>query len=375
MNQYTFYQSGVRQKNELVIGSSDIPVIIKTKNSRIKKSSYELWEEKTGKVEPFQGNNYTTWGHELEPLLISAFIRKKYNAKIAYKFKLDYVVHQNVRSKFYNPMTIFHPFTECKHPQFPWAIAHGDCVCRDDLNNEILKKIPPSNDKIKTNQIEQNYFSYLLEAKTGGYYARVRREDFEGFDLDDHTATGVPSDILLQVQWQMLIYDIDFTYVLLLVDDNKFHIYEVPAIKKWFPLMLEKASQFLWCCKNDKPPQPEKYDDIKKLFPEIKDKAVYVTGEKAIVAEQMKAEKKKLQAKMKKYQKRIDDINNAAGLLMGENKFLFNGETSKKLFQQVITKDQYNMIHPSAIQKNAPNAFKILEEKNLINKSDRRYVR
>ena len=94
MNNYTFYQSNVRRENELIIGSSDIPVIIKTKNSRIKKSQYELWEEKTGKVKPFQGNDYTTWGHELEPLLISAFIRKNYNAKLAYKFKVDYILHQ-----------------------------------------------------------------------------------------------------------------------------------------------------------------------------------------------------------------------------------------------------------------------------------------
>ena len=173
----------------------------------------------------------------------------------------------------------------------------------------------------------------------------------------------------------MLVYGIDFTYVLLLVDDNKFHIYEVPAIKKWFPLMLEKASRFHWHCIKDNPPQPEKYDDVIKLFPELKDKAIYVTGERAAIAEQMKAEKKKLLEKMRKYQKRIEDINDAAGLLMGENKFLYNGETSKKIFQQVFIQDQFNMIHPSTIQKNAPDAFDILNEKGLIKKSDRRYVR
>lgn len=353
MNDYTFYKSDVRKKDELIIGSSDIPIIIKTKNSHIKKSQYELWQEKTGRVELFQGNDFTTWGHELEPLLISAFIRSRYNSKLAYKFKVDYILHQEWRDPGkYVSATFFHPFTECRHKKFPWAIAHGDCIYynRKDDNG-------------------------LIEAKTGGYYARVRREGFEGFDLDDHTATGVPSDILLQVQWQMFVYDIDMTYVLLLVDDNKFHIYEVPAIRKWFPLMLEKASRFLWHCKNDKPPQPEKYDDIKKLFPEIQDKAVYVTGERAVIAEQMKTEKKKLLSKTKKLQKRIDDINDAAGLLMGENKFLYNGETSKKIFQQVIIKDQLNVIHPSTIQKNAPDAFDILNKKGLIKKSDRRYVR
>lgn len=352
MNQYTFYQSDVRRPGELIIGSSDIPVIIKTKNSRIKKSQYELWEEKTGRVEHFTGNDYTTWGHELEPLLITAFIRQKYNAKTAYKFKVDYILHQDWRDPIkYHPPTAFHSFTECRHKQFPWAVSHSDCIYNDHDS------------------------PFQLEAKTGGYYSRVRRENFEGFDLEDHTATGVPSDILLQVQWQMLCYDIDFTYVLLLVDDNKFHIYEVPAIKKWFPLMLEKASRFLWYCQKDKPPQPEKYDDVKKLFPEIKDKAIYVTGERATIAEQMKAEKKKLQAKIKKYQDRINDINDAAGLLMKENKFMFNGETGKKLFQQVIMKDQYNMIHPNSIKKNMPEIFSIMENNGIINKSDRRYIR
>ena len=352
MNPYTFYQSDVRKKNELIIGSSDIPVIIKTKGSNIKKSIYELWEEKTGKVESFQGNDFTTWGHELEPLLISAFIRQKHNKKIAYKFKIDYILHEEWRDiKKYNPPTIFHPFTECRHPKYPWAVAHADCVMNDHNN------------------------PYNIEAKTGGYFARVKREGMEGFDLDDHTATGVPSDILLQVQWQMLCYNIKFTYVLLLVDDNKFHIYEVPAIKKWWPLMLEKASRFLWHCKQDTPPQPEKYDDIKKLFPDVLDKAIYVTGERAIIAETMKNEKKKLESKIKKYKNRIDDIKNAAGLLMEESKYLFNGETGKKLFQQVISKDQFNPIHPSAIQKVSPEAFEMLEKKGLIKKYDRRFIR
>jgi len=171
-----------------------------------------------------------------------------------------------------------------------------------------------------------------------------------------------------------MCYDVDLTYVLLLIDDNKFHIYQVPAYKKWFPLMFEKASEFIWYCKNDKPPKPEKYDDIKKLFPEIYDKSIYITGEKSIIAETMKEEKKKLQQKIKKYQKRIDDINDAAGLLLGENKYLYNGETGQKIFHQVMSENQYSLIHPATIEKEAPEAFKILQKKGLIHKYDRRYI-
>jgi hypothetical protein len=352
MNQYKFYQSDVRPEGKLFIGSSDIPVIIKTKNSKIKKSSYELWEEKTGKAECWQGNEATSWGSELEPLLLAKFIREFANLKTAYRFKIDYMLHQEYRKEKYIPATNFHPFTESVHPQFEWAIAHADCIACNGFDKP-----------------------FLIEAKTGGYFARVRRDGIEGFDLDDHSSSGVPTDVLLQVQWQMLCYDIDMTYVLLLVDDNKFHVYEVSAIKKWWPLMLEKASRFYNYCITDKPPQPEKYDDVKGLFPEVKDKAVYMIGEQAIIANEMLEEKKRIQEKMKRMQNRLDDINDAAGLLIGESKYLYNGETNEKLFQQVIMKDQYNMIHPSTIKKEAEEAFKILESKGLIKKSDRRFIR
>lgn len=351
MNEFTFYESDVRKPGELIIGSSDIPVIIKTETSKIKKSQYELWQEKTGKVEPFKGNEFTTWGHRLEPILLSAFIEKMRDSLLAYLFKIDYIKNEIKRNpETYKAATKFYPFTECKHPKFPWAIAHADCILRSTEE-------------------------YLIEAKTGGYFARVGREGMEGFNLEDHTEKGVPSRVLLQVQWQMLCYDVNLTYVLLLIDDNKFHIYTVPAIKKWWPLMLEKAHQFYLCCKNDIPPKPEKYEDIKSLFPEIKDCATYVTGERAIIAEEMQVERKKLKKKIKRCQQRVDDINNAAGLLMHDSKFLYNGETSQKLFQQVISENQYNMIHPSTIKKEAPEIFKALKDKGLIKTHDRRYIR
>jgi len=349
MNPYTFYSDQVRNTKEIIIGSSDIPVIIKPKGSKIKKTTYELFEEKRGECEVFTGNDATSWGHDLEPLLIAKFIEKNVNRKFAHEFKVDYILHEDYRYPGYKPPTMFHPFTECRHPKFPWAVAHADCI--------YAGAIP-----------------YSLEAKTGGYFARVKREGVEGFDLEDHTINGVPTDIILQVQWQMLVYNIHLTYVLLLVDDNKFHVYEVQAIPKWWPLMLEKASRFYNCCITGEKPQPETFDDVKKLLPEVFDRATYITGDRAIIAEEMKAEKKAMQAKIKKYNDRIDDINNAAGLLMGDNKYLYNGETTEKIFQQVISKDLLPMIYAGTIEKQAPEEFTSLVQKGLIKKYERRYV-
>ena len=350
MNPYTFYSDQVRNNKEIIIGSSDIPIIIKTSDTKIKKTTYQLWEEKRGECEQFSGNDATEWGHELEPLLLARFIKNKIGEKTAYQFKLDYILHEHYRDiTTYKPPTLYHPFTECRYPKLPWAVAHADCIYTGEN-------------------------PYNIEAKTGRYFARVKREGVEGFDLEDHSANGVPSDVLLQVQWQMLIYNIAFTYVLLLVDDNKFHVYEVPAIFRWWPFMLEKASLFYNCCITGEKPQPENFDDVKKLFPDVFDRATYITGDRAIIAEEMAAEKDSLQAKIKKYSARIDDINDAAGLLMGDNKYLYNGETTEKIFQQVISKDQFALIHPSTIQKQAPEAFTIIEKSGLIKKYDRRYV-
>jgi len=349
MRNYIFYRDDVRT-DDLVIGSSDIPIIIKTPGSIIKKSTYELWEEKSHRVDQFSGNEKTAWGHDLEPLLISRFIKQRYDRKTAHYYKIDYMLHEDYRDPDnYDPPTSFHSFTECRHPEYPWAIAHADCIYTE-------------------------HQEYNIEAKSGGYYARVKRNEIEGFDLTDLTITGVPSDVLLQIQWQMFVYDLNLTYVLLLVDTNRFFVYEVPAIKKWWPLILEKVSYFYNCCKNDTPPQPEKYSDVSKLFPDVYDRALYVTGERATIIEEMRAEKKSLQKKIKKYESRIDDINNAAGILMQDNKYLYNGETGERIFQQVISNNQFNLISPVTIEKQAPDAYKILNEKGLIKTHNRRFI-
>lgn len=333
-----------------MIGSSDIPIIIKPQGSRIKKTAYELWEEKRGKVPIFEGNDFTYWGHALEPLLIEKFIADNSGLEIAHRFKMDYIKHEHFRPDDYFPTTSYLPFTECMHEKFNFAYAHADCFLNDHVK------------------------PFLIEAKTGGYYARVKKENQEGFDLNDHSINGVPTDVILQVQWQMLVYNVNLTYVLLLVDDNKFHVYEVPAIKKWWPFMLEKAANFVRCCETDTPPQPENYDDVKKLFPEVFDRSIYITGEQSVIAREMKHELKTLSKKKKQIENRIDDIKNAAGLLMGDNKYLYDGETGDKLFQQVISEKNQALIHPSTIKKNCPEAYKLLEESGSIKFYDKRCV-
>ena len=349
-NNITFYPAGVRDSKGLFIGSSDIAVIIKTKGSHVKKSMYELWKEKTGRAKGFEGNEATWWGHEHEPLVLARQIKETHGDDIAFKFKCDAIIHQNFRPPEYQPPTDFLPYTEAIHPKFPWAMAHADCLAVNDGE------------------------PYLLEAKTGRFFSRVERDNMEGFNivLDDEIDDWhkVPADVLLQVQWQMICYGVDLAYVLLLVDDNQFFRYRIPAFKKWWPFMIEKASRFLNYCINDEMPPPEKKEDVFDIFDEVKDSAVYVSGDRALILEDMKARKKHLGKVKKKAVQEIEDINDAATLLMGDNRFVYSAETSSKLFSQSLSKG-FTMVHKSKMDKEDAEKY---TERGLITEYDNRKV-
>lgn len=346
MNPFTFCTEHVREASRVFVGASDIAALC----GFTKRTAIDKWLVDTGKEEAWKGNDFTEIGHELEPLVLSRFIKKQYNdSKTAYKFKVNYILNEHHREPSYMPPTQFYPFTEAVHPEFDFCVAHADML---NIENE-----------------------HTTEVKTGGYFARVRRDDSPGFDLDDKSENGIPADVMLQKQYQFMCYGNLSGEVVLLIDDNKLHIYEVQARPHWYPKMIEIASRYMWCVKNDRPPIPKNFGDIKKLFPEVYNRTTYVTGEKAVLCREMVEERKRHKKIIKRHQKKVDDIDDALSLMIGDNKLLFDGETMDKLCTQVLSKDQYTMIHPSTIQKECPEAFTLLNEKGLITTHDRRYIR
>lgn len=373
MNPITFYPAGVRDNKTLSVGSSDISVIVKTKHSHVKKSARELWQEKTGRAEGWGGNELTYWGHELEPLVLCREIKESHGEEMAFEFKKDAIIHQNFRPEGYKPTTNFLPYTEAIHPQFPWAVAHADCFFTPSVEYTTVT----IDGKTFTVPILDQSFqssSFLLEAKTGRFFSRIARDNMEGFDVSGNSAVEdhhkIPADVLLQVQWQMMCYGIDLTYVLLLVDDNQFFRYEIPAFKKWWPFLLEKASRFINYCVNDETPPPEKKEDVFSILSDLKDSAIYVSGDRALIAEDMKARKKFLMNRMKKDKMSVSDINDAAALLMGENKYLFNAETAGKVFSQ-SKYQQYGLISPNGLTEEDRLKY---EKLGIVKKIDIRKV-
>ncbi len=82
------------------LGASDMPAVMGVNPYR---SAVDVWLEKTGRVEPFAGNEFTTWGNRLEPVILDE-----------YSERMGVEVQRNVK--------------KLTHPDYSWATATPDGI-------------------------------------------------------------------------------------------------------------------------------------------------------------------------------------------------------------------------------------------------------
>lgn len=328
MNNFMFipnekYFQKIRQKT---IGASDIPIICGLSKY---KTPYVLWQEKTGRIEPFRGNDITEWGNLHEPNIIYRYIKEKENNNIAYSFLFDYICHQNSRQDDYQPPTQFYPFTEFFHSEVKWAMAHPDCY------------------NIKDN--------YIIEIKSHKSYV---------YDYNE-----VPITEYLQIQWQLLCCGLDDAVLRALVNTNEEFTLSIKSNKKIQEKLIDIASRFMFCINKDKEPMPINTADIKQVFPEVKNKTSYLTDIESEYANKMKERKRFLSDKIKKYNAEIVDINDGLLLLIRDNKYLYDTNGEKVCSQVIYEKESLSI-------KDLPeNIYTELKNNGIIKINQVRYVR
>jgi predicted phage-related endonuclease len=371
MNNYTFMHSGknVRSLPGYYIGASEVPIIL----GLTKTTALELWRQKKGLEAGFQGNQFTEWGHLLEGTILYKAIKNDSDSKTAFKFLIDYTKNMFDRGPGWKPKTIYHPFTEARHNDLPWMIAHADCVKPDCYvpANENETAIGISISGKKAIALE-SFPAKIIEAKSGGRFANLRREDFDGYDPKDPTQSGLPIKVYVQVQWQQAVYGIQSASVAALIDTNNFMTFDVPGNQEIQGKLIEIGSRFMRCLKKDIPPTPKTFGDIDKLFPQINNNRLTIMGGKAVIAWDIKNKLKKARDKNKKIKSQIDDYTNALGLLIGENK-----ELADEFGNKICGQSKYEtgtMIHPSAIKKDCPEAYELLEKAGKIKNHEVRRI-
>jgi putative phage-type endonuclease len=126
------------------LGASEIAAALGLSPYR---SPLRLWQEKVGEVEAFQGNDFTRWGHAVEPALLDWYRRRMLS----------------------DGGTLTQPTASVYHPSYPWARATPDGV------------------------VEADSMRWLVQAKNASYYAGRRWDN------------GPPDEVVLQCQWEMWV--------------------------------------------------------------------------------------------------------------------------------------------------------------------------
>ncbi len=277
------------------VGSSDIPVLARL-HLRYGSTPYQLWRVKTGRDAPWTGNQATWWGTQLEGLVLKQWVGDAYDPDKAQAFYRNYLRRRNTGE--------LKVYTEARHPQYKFALAHADLIVED---GEGL----------------------ITEAKTHSFFAAKRADDpdFGYSEPAGDPKNEIPATAFLQVQWQMFCYGIKQATVAALINTNDYREYgPIIADARAQEKLLTLAQKFWGFVENDLEPKPETWGDVQKMFPQATQTTAMVSGEYELTVLEMKERKAKLDQRIKKAKAELEDLKNAVGLMIGENSVLASAE-------------------------------------------------
>lgn len=331
------------------VGSSDIPILAGL-SKHWGSTTLKLWEQKTGRSEPWNGNARTAWGHKLEGMVLREFIANRYGEDAAHDF-----YKARLRGNSSGPFMVN---TEARHQDRRYCLAHADLLVDWEKKDAIFM----TGDDVEP---------FIVEAKTTGMMAGKRREGhiFSGYDPDDLTAQGIPDSVFLQVQWQMFVYGVRLAFVAVLIDTADYREYgPIVADPRVQEKCLALADRFWQHVTDDKPPAPETWEDVAKLWPNQTDSTKMIAGDEEARVLEMVQRDKALALREKEIKAEREDIENAIGILIGENAVLASAEGNVLAKRSMSTPRA--SIAPSKVEKQAPDLFAQLQTKGMVTMSE-----
>jgi hypothetical protein len=342
MNSYTYLKDKDFSQGRKYIGASDIPCLaLLTK--KYGQTPLTLWEEKTGRRESFEGNQRTWAGKQLEPVIL-AWGLDKLKHEPPWESTED-IIKMLMNNKFPD----LKRFTESIHPGHSYLCAHADLIETDQ--------------------------PFIMEAKSTGFFSGIRREgsDF-GYDLQDDSPKGIPAAVYLQIQAQMLCYDIPAAYVSVMIDTGLHHLFgPYKAHKKTQENILALAERFWWHVEHDQPPKPETWEDVQSINPviDVENKTV-VGGTELDAILEMKSRAESLRKRKKEIDAELDDLKNAVGLVLDKNKYLESALGDKLATCWDVERENVSL---KEIRENHKRTYSALVKKGLISISSYRQIK
>ena len=179
------------------LGGSDIAAIVGESPYR---TAIDVWLDKRGEGDDFEGNERTRWGNLLEPVVADEYARREGCA-----------------------VSIVSP-TTWRHPDRPWQLGSPDRVCTPEpwaLGAIAADDWPRARGA-----------AWGLEIKTHGARAGARYED------------GLPPWIELQARWYQSLLDLTRYDVAALIDTADMRIYRPERDRELEDYLLEEAEHW-----------------------------------------------------------------------------------------------------------------------------------
>jgi hypothetical protein len=345
MNNFEYLKDINFKKGRYYIGASDVPTIA-LMNIKYDQTPLTLWEEKTGRKKRDFAGERAKAGKDLEVIVLKWGLEK-----INYEFNApDFISDRAHEARIYPPTKgKLISLTQATCRNYPFIVAHADLI-------EIAQP-------------------FIMEAKTTGFFGGKRGNDINyGYDKDDLTANGIPSSVYLQIQTQMLAYEINECYVSVMIDTGLHKLYgPIKAHKKTQEKVLAICERFWWHVEHDTAPKPEIWKDIIALNPilDVESKTV-IAGTDLDKIQEMKDRAISLREHAKKIEAELKDIKNAVGLIIGKNAYLESdqGESLAKSFE--VNRESVSI---KDLREQAPRTLASLQKKGLIKHISYRDIR
>jgi hypothetical protein len=299
------YIKDFHKSRDKKIGASDIPKLIPhpeysheslaaytdQKGQRQACTALDLYYEKVNGKD-YEYSFPADMGHFLEGKALFEFIKDNIDNHIAVRFMQGYQHHkieQDLNNRLKNHYVSVNPEpynnTPFKHnteATTDFGVAHADCLYEPERGmniNNSLKTLICNNDMnptIKKNGLTIDLSKpFIIEAKSARLYTvSARKHDqYKGYDLSLKTWQGIPLKHYFQIQYQMMLYNVDVAYLSLIFDTSEKHFWQIKANKEHQADLAQLASYVKKCIDTKTPPKQLVMNskDIKKLYPETKD--------------------------------------------------------------------------------------------------------
>lgn len=220
-------------------------------------SPWDVYLVKTGQAAAFEGNEFTEWGHRLEPA-----IRQKYADETG--------------------AAIYVPTESMFHPSVAWARATPDGIV-----------------------ILDGDYERLVQCKNVGEWPGKA------------WAEAPPAHVQLQEQWELYVTSLDRADVAALIGGNEFRIYTVHRDDKMIADLVTIAEEFWRRVETRTPPPIDESEACKRHFEgRLKKSATELAADAELEAHI--TEWRRLHAESKRIEKQIDRLKNAVRAAMAD---------------------------------------------------------